>query len=388
MPSQADQFATELTGPGSITDREMSRLQSITGIFTGKSLRDMYALVGEVPRLVRRKYSPPPVIYPPDFLPAIYNFGRHPSVTAQQPGGRVAYDATFHNGKLYVGYGDWNNNTGPIDVVCLNPATGKWETALEDAPTEAIEIFRIINGSLFIPWVDSHPTMPYLGYSTDRGGTWHNVDNGLSGALHNFDIASYTGNPDTDLYFCGATIDSIDQLGHGVIFHSTDGGATWNIVFDQGSPGNFSRIEKMAKYGAHLYAVGINVYRYDGVSWSTFMPTWDLGNKLTPTQGLLVGTTGWFNGTTVTKYVDPADGVTNMSMACISVDSLDRLWGVWSNNLYIADIVAPSSFAWRRVGHLAWNVYMPSEVVVNPATGIMYVVGADGNVLATNAPAV
>lgn len=65
MPSQADQFNSDLAGNGSLADREYSRLLGKTGSPFGKSLRDLYILANEVPRLVLGRFSsvaPPPVV--------------------------------------------------------------------------------------------------------------------------------------------------------------------------------------------------------------------------------------------------------------------------------------------------------------------------------------
>lgn len=58
MSSQIDQFAAELTGPGSIADKEYARLLAKTSQPAGKySLRDLYTLAGEVPRLILGRYT-------------------------------------------------------------------------------------------------------------------------------------------------------------------------------------------------------------------------------------------------------------------------------------------------------------------------------------------
>ncbi|HEY0751424.1 MAG TPA: hypothetical protein VGD26_09715 [Chitinophagaceae bacterium] len=58
MTSQADQFNAELAGSGSLVDREYSRLLAKTGQPAGRySLRDLYILASEVPRLILGRYS-------------------------------------------------------------------------------------------------------------------------------------------------------------------------------------------------------------------------------------------------------------------------------------------------------------------------------------------
>lgn len=55
MATVADQFNTELVGAGSLADREYARLKTLTGVSTG-SLRDLYRIAGETPRLPLGKY--------------------------------------------------------------------------------------------------------------------------------------------------------------------------------------------------------------------------------------------------------------------------------------------------------------------------------------------
>lgn len=331
--------------------------------------------------------TPPPSPAPePDALAVVSSFGRHPSIAAQPSTGRVPLDAVLYDGKVFVGYGDWTENTGPIDIVYLDTATGLHGTALEDAPTEAIGCFRTIGGKLFTPWTDSHVSMPYLGYSTDFGGVWRNVDNGKTGALHLFDAASYTGDPGTDLYLCGSDI--IDGQGHGIVYHTINAGATWTLAFDQGSPGGYARIYSIVKYGTSLWAVGNATYRFNGAAWSQWLGPWELGSgKALETQGVLVSAVGWFDGTNSAQHVDPADPATPVTFAAVTVDELDRLWGVYSNHLYHATVDG-AGVHWTRVGHLNWDDFMPSKIVVDSTAGLLYVVAADCTIRTTTLPAV
>lgn len=56
MPgSHTDQYAAELTGPGSLTDKEIGRLRTKTG--QSGSLRDLYSKATEFPRLIDGRYT-------------------------------------------------------------------------------------------------------------------------------------------------------------------------------------------------------------------------------------------------------------------------------------------------------------------------------------------
>ena len=50
-------------------------------------------------------------------------FATHPSIAAQPETGRRIADIAVQGNNLILGYGDWNSNTGPIDVAAIASAT-------------------------------------------------------------------------------------------------------------------------------------------------------------------------------------------------------------------------------------------------------------------------
>lgn len=128
-----------------------------------------------------------------------------------------------YEGRLYVGHGEWTTNLGPTDVLSVGPE-GDVVTHLENAPTEAFNVFREIDGWLYAPYTDPKG-MGFGGYATNEGGEWRAVTMNLS-MVHTFDVAKTRHG----LWMTGSAR-SIDGLTtEPVVVLSTDGGATWAEV--------------------------------------------------------------------------------------------------------------------------------------------------------------
>ena len=68
--------------------------------------------------------------------------------------GHMIWDLEEYRGRIYIGMGDYDVNTGPIDVVSYDPSTNKFITDYKDAPAEATEYVRNVNGYLFVTMTD------------------------------------------------------------------------------------------------------------------------------------------------------------------------------------------------------------------------------------------
>src|SRR5689334_2349445 len=79
----------------------------------------------------------------------------HPEVALQTTyyGDHIATLKPF-NGRLYAGYGDYGANTGPIAVRAYDPTLGAFTDPMLSSATEAIYIYRNINGNLYAPNID------------------------------------------------------------------------------------------------------------------------------------------------------------------------------------------------------------------------------------------
>lgn len=123
---------------------------------------------------------------------------------------------TYVDGEVYVGYGDWDANTGPTHVTSWSPQTGTWTDHLT-ADTEAIEGFRQIGGTTYVPLIDPHTDTADFAASS----SWRSVAVGSNGAAfeHVFDMAETADG----MWMVGSKRDT----GGALAMRSIDGGVTW-----------------------------------------------------------------------------------------------------------------------------------------------------------------
>ncbi len=105
---------------------------------------------------------------------------------------RCVWDMTIFDDKLYIGCGDYNNNSGPTPVLyCDLSDLGNWkeQAVLQD---EQLGRFLLIDDKLTIPGFDPIGS-PELGtYYQLENGVWQ-TKSGLLDGLHNFDLIRYDG---------------------------------------------------------------------------------------------------------------------------------------------------------------------------------------------------
>lgn len=78
--------------------------------------------------------------------------GTHPQAATQSSSaGKAISDLIIKDDKVYMGYGDYNDNTGPIHINPYNLSTGSFEGSQLEVPTEELNTFRSINGKLYAP---------------------------------------------------------------------------------------------------------------------------------------------------------------------------------------------------------------------------------------------
>jgi hypothetical protein len=144
-----------------------------------------------------------------DFEP----LGVHPEAALQPTTlGRILVTLFGWQGRLYVGYGDANANTGPIAVSSWDPATGGFRSHWV-SQTEAIYSYRAIGGRLYVPAIDPRGL---TGVDYAVGEPWADRTSALS--WHAFDMLTLTGG---DLWLVG----QVER--DAVAWRSLDGGTTW-----------------------------------------------------------------------------------------------------------------------------------------------------------------
>ena len=127
-----------------------------------------------------------------------------------------------YNGKIFMGLGDWNDNTGPTKVLYYDTKNDKIVSSgtIDD---EAIESFNIIDGSLYTTGCDPRATWGYGSYYkyNETENKWEQNQK-KNGWIHVFNIVKF----DDKLFMCGAA-----QKNYTPIQYSTDNGNTFKNVF-------------------------------------------------------------------------------------------------------------------------------------------------------------
>lgn len=135
----------------------------------------------------------------------------------------------------------WVNGDGPTDTFLLDVSGGGGE--LWAAGTEWDRVPNTING--------------YLAHSTDGGATWSEIslDSTLVGELHGVWSA-----PGAGVYAVGGR-----NGGTGVVLHSGDGGAHWNVETPTG--GYFEGVWGTGAGDVYAAGSGGAIWHFDGTRW-------------------------------------------------------------------------------------------------------------------------
>lgn len=152
---------------------------------------------------------------------------RHPTVDRPGRNGKVGTLITcFHQygDSILVGYGDWNTNTGPIDVWSINPETLEWSLESTKLPTEAVDKFVTLGGTTIALHAD--PLGAYA-WEDNKVGTIIGSQEQMTGnrVTHTFDAIEL---PDGSWWFVGSgweTEASAKDCAMG--FLTRDRGKTW-----------------------------------------------------------------------------------------------------------------------------------------------------------------
>jgi hypothetical protein len=180
---------------------------------------------------------------PGDFV----SLGRNPFATTQPtPAGRRLHTLEGWRGELFIGYGDYVENTGPIEVSAYSLRGRSFSTKLR-FPTEAIELYRVIGNRMYAPAIDPVGDGPSAVVAVgEPDGQWRNEKGTF--VTHAFDIATLDG---TDLWLVGS------RQTNAIVLRSIDGGRTWTIALQLGPQSrksqDFARFYFVFAHGGRLY---------------------------------------------------------------------------------------------------------------------------------------
>ncbi|MDJ0304940.1 hypothetical protein [Dehalobacter sp.] len=157
------------------------------------------------------------------------------------------WDMQVFNGHIYLGHGDFNTSSGPIPVIYFDPATSKFVTHFT-VDEEEINVFRVVNGKLFIPGIDARDDWNFGNiYAIGSNNSWIKYRT-VPQAAHVFDIAYFHGK----LY----TVTGTTGTCWGEVLVSEDMGVSWQSQV----PGNASNWLFTGNWGISLFELGGKLY--------------------------------------------------------------------------------------------------------------------------------
>ncbi len=152
---------------------------------------------------------------------AITDLGNPAASHYAQTTPRTPWDLAMDQGKLYIGAGDYDANSGNTPVYAWNLENETWEET-GSILDEAISNFAKVGETLYIPGTDpTTGTWAYGNYYQKTDDGWKIRDN-LPGAVHNFDITNYEGSLFFGIGTANATVSPVKI--------SKDGGKTYQDV--------------------------------------------------------------------------------------------------------------------------------------------------------------
>ncbi len=188
----------------------------------------------------------------------------HPEALLQPtPTGRRITALAAFGQQLYLGYGDYDANTGPIHIRALALADGGLSEPLLRFAGEAIYLYRSVNGRLYAPDIDPREGQRRGGYAEGvpgaSGVAWRTrkpVD-----ATHIYDVVSLDGR---DLWLFGS------REAQALAWRSRDGGHSWRVALvlapRRPEKGDFARFYGAFVFDGRLYT---QPWDYYGGNWAT-----------------------------------------------------------------------------------------------------------------------
>ncbi len=139
--------------------------------------------------------------------------GVAPSMVGQPASSGIIWGGmSVHDGHVWLPYGDWNANSGPIDVLSWDIEAEEYVVHLADVPTHGLGGLRVrSDGKLFTAWLDGGATGG--GYSSNKSGVWANYPT-VPGNLHTLDVLP---EDDGTVWVSGATS---EDVGAGLTYYA------------------------------------------------------------------------------------------------------------------------------------------------------------------------
>jgi hypothetical protein len=182
---------------------------------------------------------------------------------------RHIWDLQTWRGRVYLGYGDWLSNLGPVDIWYYTPTAGCFlsETVYvsSDRPAarvdeESIDRYVVIDGDLYIPGTDPRNSWRWGNFYRNDGTGWLEYRT-IPHGIHTFDMGGYNG----ELF---AAIGPDDDA---PVVRSTNGGLTWTAAISEIGRTRFYELYELS---GTLFAVKGPTVTYTKPTVYRYQPPW------------------------------------------------------------------------------------------------------------------
>jgi hypothetical protein len=172
--------------------------------------------------------------------------------------GRIIQTLKEWNGRIYLGYGDYDaNQPSEVEVLSWNTGTGAYATSLGQFYSHCNASLREVDGELWMPAIDvPSTTHGYYGVvDASHGYTEVNASTAVT-QIHLYDAIAFDGK----VFLCGAapTGTAYTDASDAKVWYSSDGGSTWNVGLTVAATANgvAYRFYGMFVLGSTIYAAG------------------------------------------------------------------------------------------------------------------------------------
>jgi hypothetical protein len=169
-------------------------------------------------------------------------------------------------GKIYLGTGDWAENTGPVPIFYFDPGKNKIEIDKTSGNNykspdgfvdeEAIDQYRIINGKLVIPGTDPRESWDLGNFYRKEAGGWKKYRT-IPQGVHTFDMCKFKNR----LFAANGIARPQDSIVH----VSDDDGRSWKDAAGTTSGGLNYQAFLLFQFSGDLYATtsSFSILKYD-----------------------------------------------------------------------------------------------------------------------------